>query len=907
MARQRPRSNRRSSGGQSQGGNASPGMARAMKGLRGFAYQAVAGFEKLQEAAKALIPVIQQVANAMWRQRQMLIDTLPVLNQMAAGFRRLTGAMVATGMAVQVLTSQYAGLGSTMLRVGTASLQAMGSLTAVRTAASAAMMATSSGMAAATASTWSFAAAATAAAVPFALLAAAVGLVYVAAFKWQEMPGWLKAILFMMSPLVQVVRTLALVFNTVSGAAKLTWAVLTAPLTVPIKSVGMLVGAFTALGSVAVSAVKSLGSSLVSLGSKLGGLVKSAAGFAAGIVGGLKGVADRVTGFVSGIGSMGERVAGFANRVVGPLTEAGKQFGIAGTAAAALAVSTGLSVRSVTELGYAAEQSGASVETVASAVESVNNGLLEAAAGSKSAAAGFEQLGFDVDNLSKLGAEDRFIALGVAIAKIEDPLDRAAAASKVFGTSNQSLIGMFSKGTAGINEMRQEAERLGLVMTGPQAASAKLLTEAYKAVQDSLTGLWRTLGAAVAPQLAATAQDMASVVKAVTAWVRQNQPLIAQVFKIASGVAAFGTGLAMLAGALPIILAVGSALGVGALAWDRYGASATTAINYVKGLVANVWAETTRVLGGIYDAVKGGDLELAVQVAWAGAQVAWIAGMNALAGITSGRMSGIFSALASGDWKSAIEQMWNGIQTVALDVVSAVDKAWTGLMNTMDGVVEYLKNAVKSAIDSMMSMLSKFDGVIAAIAKYDITGKLMEGRDAIAAAFAGKPSGPGDAMGAGAAAFGDPEGAARKGARTKALSEREAARQTQRDQLGFAQQVAADKATKDAAQRSSDASQTLQDLLDKAAAARQAAEIRPVADLMQRDKLAAAAAGTPTANGGFGATFSAAAMVAQQGGGSIQTQIANATKASAASLKALVESDKKRQQTAQAMQIMVTA
>ena len=48
-------------------------------------------------------------------------------------------------------------------------------------------------------------------------------------------------------------------------------------------------------------------------------------------------------------------------------------------------------------------------------------------------------------------------------------------------------------------------------------------------------------------------------------------------------------------------------------------------------------------------------------------------------------------------------------------------------------------------------------------------------------------------------------------------------------------------------------------------------------------------------------------MVAQQGGGSIQTQIANATKASAASLKALVESDKKRQQTAQAMQIMVTA
>jgi hypothetical protein len=184
-------------------------------------------------------------------------------------------------MAVQVLTSQYAGLGSTMLRVGTASLQAMGSLTAVRTAASAAMMATSSGMAAATASTWSFAAAATAAAVPFALLAAAVGLVYVAAFKWQEMPGWLKVILFMMSPLVQVVRTLALVFNTVSGAAKLTWAVLTAPLTVPIKSVGLLVGAFTALGSVAASAVRSLGSSLVSLGSKLGGLVKSAAVFAA--------------------------------------------------------------------------------------------------------------------------------------------------------------------------------------------------------------------------------------------------------------------------------------------------------------------------------------------------------------------------------------------------------------------------------------------------------------------------------------------------------------------------------------------------------------------------------------------------------------------------------------------------
>lgn len=659
--------------------------------------------------------------------------------------------------------------------------------------------------------------------------------------------------------------------------------------------------AFAAISSGAKRAFSAMVSAVASFGSAVGRYASQAASSLSSFVMGGLSLASRL-GAV--LGSLGATLGDAAGKIVGPLTEAGKQFAAAGTAAAALAVSSGLSVRSVTELGYAAEQAGGSAEAMVSAVESMNNGLLEAAAGSKTAAKGFEQLGFDVDNLLKQDPETRFLALGTAIAQIESPLDRAAAASAVFGSSSESLVGMFAKGTAGINEMRKEAERLGLVMTGPQAAAAKALTAAYKSIQDALTGLWRTLGAAVAPQLTEAATLTANVVKAVTAWVSKNGALVAQVFRIASAVAAFASGLTMAATVLtalsPALLATSAALAVGWKAWGLYGLSANAAVQKVMTFLQSLWAEVSKVIGGVKDAIAGGDLGLAVEVAFAGMQQAWVEGARALADISGVTMGGILNSLAAGDWKSAADQAWTAIQGVFSLGISALDDVWTGLQNTIDSVITYMRQQIGVAIHELarlaMAGLQSANNVANILAKYDPTGKIAEAQMAVGKALKGSAlvgaakTGP-DAANAAL----DAELANRQAGRLGGLGARQDARDAAQQQRGFQQQVDADKAQKDAAQKSVDVGDKLQAALDKAAAARDAAAMRPVVDLEKRGQLAAAAAPSK-AGGGFGATFSGAALVAMSGGGgSVQKEIAVATKATAAQVKRLADQDAKRQ------------
>lgn len=895
MARQRPRSG--NSGGGSSRGKTSPGLARAMRGLKGFASQATAAYGQLNQVLKAIIPTIAKVGKVFATLRDVLRDTVPVLNDAATALGRVRLAVVATIPFVVALTTNFAALNATMRIAGNTGTASMS------------MVAASAGKAAI--QTGAMSAGVGALLAPLALFAAAAGVAYVAIFKWDKVPFLLKAVLLAMSPIVQVIRSIALAWNVATAPFRLIAATIKAPFQAATLSIQGVVAALKLLGSAAVSIVTTAGRAVVRFGSMVGkamsGAVSAVGAFArAGL-----GLAGKLA---SSMASVGGEISSWANMIVTPLTDAGKQFAAAGTAALAMAGATGLSVQSVTQLGYAAEQSGSSVEAVASAVESVNTKLLEAEAGSKDAAKGFEQLGFDAANLVKQAPEDRFIALGVAIAKLESPLDRAAAASSVFGSSNEQLIGMFSQGTAGINEMRKEAERLGLVMSGPQAAAAKTLSTAYASIQNALTGLWRTLGAAVAPQLAETAKQTAEVIKAVTAWVAKNGTLVAQVFKVAAGVATFGAGLSMAASVLavftPGLIVLGATLAAGWKAWGLYGMSASKAFQSVQAFAAKVWAEVGKVLGGIKDAIAGGDLELAVETAWTGAQRAWVEGMRALADISGAGMGGILNSLAAGDWRNAASQAWTAIQMVFSQGVSALDDVWTGLQTTIDGVITYLRQQINVAIHEIaklaMAGLKTANDLANVLAKYDPTGKIREGQ--IATGKALKGSALLEAAKTAPGVFNaelDKQAEERRKNREGDLAGRQAGRDATVQQLQFKQQTDADQAAKDAAQRGSDVDQKLQDALRRAAAARAAAAAVPVADLDKRDKLAKAAAAT-TGGGGFGATFSASAL-AGIAGGTAQEQTAKATQATAAATAKLVVLEEKRAKEAAAMQLQFVA
>ena len=857
------------SGGRQQS-DVSPGLARAMRGLRSFAYQANAAYGKLTDTLKRLIPVVQSLGNAWAKIRSDMKQTTADVNACASAFNRCKVAIVTTIPVAALLQRQMASLGTTMQAAGMFAQTAFGSMAAAAGKASLA----SAGLLG-----------------PLAAIAAVAGTAYVAIYKWNDIPGILKPILLIASPLVFVIRAVATAFNVATLPARAFASGLDTIKTAigeTTKAIPRLIAGFA---SVAASTAKSAGKLALSVGRFLldaGASVSKFVGWAAGSF-------ERLG--VS-VGNIGSQLVSIGQRISKPLEASADEFARAGVAALALATAAGLSVDQMTALGYAAERSGSNMAEVSSAIETTSARLAESHGM-------FKRLGLDVARLAEMSAADRFEEIGLAIASLESPLERAEAASALFGTSSRELIDMFAKGRGGLAEMRREAERLGLVMSGPQAKAAKDLSDATKGVQDSMLGLWRTLGAAVAPQLTETARNVATLVKSVTAWAAKNGPLIAQVFRVASAVVAVGTGLTTLASVLAIatpgMVALTGAVAAGWLAWGRYGDSAQKALSGVMGVLKTIQGETAKVLGGIWDAIQGGDLELAVNIAWLGVQKAWIEGLRGLASITGDTMGGIFNALANGDWQSALGQAWAAVQQVYLQGAGALDEIFVGLSNTIDQVVTYLRQQLNVAMSEVakfvIATLRQASNVVGVLAEIDPTGRMAKLQKSIAASLKGStliklskdPTDKNNALA---------DAAAQRGfGRLAGLQDRNTARTVQMFDL---QQRLADgqgQAGAGAANRGNAVDDRLAKALDAARLARMAAMAANAGDIERRNRLGAAAdaarQGAASTTIG-GATFSAAALTAQNGAGSVQKEIAAATKATARDVKRLADADAKR-------------
>jgi len=889
-------------GGPGQQAQVSPGLARAMRGLRGFAQQAASAYGKLGDTIKQLTPIVAAFGQTWARMRAALETTTREANACASAFKRCQWAIGGCIPVAAALTKTLGVLTTSLQAAGVASQTSFGSMAAAAGKASGAAGGMLAGLGALL--------------VPIAGIAAVAATAYVAIFKWQEIPGWLKAILVVASPLVMVIRAIATAFNVATAPIRLVHAAIGAVT----GSVKAAINGFKALTLGIVSGVAKAATGLVTIGPKF---ARSFAGAIDTAIGKLAGWARSAVAIVGRVGGAmveaGGKLTSITGQIVDPLRRGAEEFAKTGAAAFAMAKASGLSVEQLTALGYAAEQSGSSVEAVADAVETVNAKLVEAQTGSLDAAKAFEQLGLNIAEFGGMNAEQRFIAIGTAIASLQDPVERAKAAQDAFGTSSKSLIEMFAKGGAGLAEMRKEAERLGLVMSGPQAASAKAMADAYKLVTSATTGLWRTLGAAVAPQLTATAKATADVIKAVTAWVAKNGPLIAQVFKVASAVAAVGATLTTLGSTLamvtPGLVALAAAAGAGYLAWGKFGKAITDSLQPIRQTLDSVLAEAKKVFGGIQDAIQGGDLELAVKIAWLGAQKAWVEGLRAIATITGDTLGGIFNAMAAGDWQGAISQAWSAVQEVYLAGANAIDEVFVNLQNTIDGVITFLRQQLNTAMSEMakfaMGTLNQINNVASVVARLDPTGKMADLQKDAAKALKGSflTNAAKDPAGANAT-LADEERNRRLG-RLVGLNDRTSGRIDKATGLAADRGAMAAAAAGGAGSKSADIDAKLQDALDKAKAARDAAMAQDAADVERKKRLAAGAdaAASPSGGGfgGFGATFSAAALVAQNGGQSLQKDIAAATKATAAGVAKLVEADKKRQQQAMAAAIIPVA
>ena len=257
----------------------------------------------------------------------------------------------------------------------------------------------------------------------------------------------------------------------------------------------------------------------------------------------MRGLATSVNDVGRELAGIGAKFAAIGGAAAGGMIAATVAFGSAGSALLDMSKKTGLSVESLSKLGFAAEQNGATLEDVSKGVINLNRSFAEASSGSKEATAAFARLGLSMAQISGMSPEERFRAIVGALAAIPDPAVRAALAMQLFGKAGVQLLPMIADGTAGLDEMARKAEELGIVMSTDSAKSANAFGSALTSMHRAVGAISNAIGSALAPTLTEIANILTINAAAIAKYINENKGLVLIALKVAAGV--FATGVAL--------------------------------------------------------------------------------------------------------------------------------------------------------------------------------------------------------------------------------------------------------------------------------------------------------------------------------------------------------------------------
>lgn len=162
----------------------------------------------------------------------------------------------------------------------------------------------------------------------------------------------------------------------------------------------------------------------------------------------------------------------------------------------------GTSTESLTQLGHAAEMSGASFETLQTGLRRVSTALEDVASGSTGPTArAFDVLGISAQNAdgSLRSIDDVIGDVADAFSRMEDGAQKTAAANAIFGRSGSQLIPMLNAGRDGIQAMREEADRLGITISERAGRSAEAFRDNLTRLRRSFTGIRNMVAEALLP------------------------------------------------------------------------------------------------------------------------------------------------------------------------------------------------------------------------------------------------------------------------------------------------------------------------------------------------------------------------------------------------------------------------
>lgn len=381
---------------------------------------------------------------------------------------------------------------------------------------------------------------------------------------------------------------------------------------------------------------------------------------------GLQAASSKLRNWAASVGRMGLYMASVGGALTGTAIKLARSWETAGASLLDMSQRTGLSVEMLSELQYAAKQTGTQIDNIESAIERMNRRLDEASQGNAVVLTTLGRLGLTLDDLKDLSVDKKFETIARALANVTDATTRSALAARIFGNAaGNMLLPMLARGGAAFDQLRERARNLGLVLGREEAEAAHGLDDAFTDLTLTVKRLLGAIGQALAPLLSEMSLRLADVAVWTRRVVREHGDAIVTAFKWAVGLFAAGKALLLFGAALQavgsivgivasVIGAIGMlpplivAAGAGLLSLTDTGKKVSNSIKNSFGKVKSTVIDTWHAL---VTALKVGDVEAAVNLIKAVCNLAWVE-------ITS-------------KLKMRWEQAWNYALMVVTETVSA--------------------------------------------------------------------------------------------------------------------------------------------------------------------------------------------------------------------------------------------
>jgi len=182
----------------------------------------------------------------------------------------------------------------------------------------------------------------------------------------------------------------------------------------------------------------------------------------------------------------------------------------AADASSKLAQSIGITTEDLSALTYAADLSGLSQKDLAVEMAKLTKHAGDAASGVQGAADVYKAMGIAVtDSNGNLRNTAEILAdVAEKFASYENGAEKTALAQRIFGESGAKLIPFLNNGRDGLQQMADEASKLGLILTTESGVAAEKFNDSLTRLAKVQTGFTNNLTQALLPALEFVSNDL---------------------------------------------------------------------------------------------------------------------------------------------------------------------------------------------------------------------------------------------------------------------------------------------------------------------------------------------------------------------------------------------------------------